>query len=181
MKIELKNLKLNLAFSEETIQFRANLYVNGENVATAENEGRGGETSIWYNDKNPNSTSLIKKAKEYCKSLPPRKWEYNGKEHSFDIDLNSYIDDLVGEVAKEKEQKSFEKKKQNAMLKGLVLVKNGNTQSFSTIKWTGHTIESILKHPQGKNFIKKEIEKAHQQGYEVVNTNLPEELLALPV
>ena len=44
MKLELKNVKINEAFSEETLMFKADLYVNGKKIAYAENDGRGGCT-----------------------------------------------------------------------------------------------------------------------------------------
>jgi hypothetical protein len=44
MKIELKNVKINLTFSEETIMFKADVVINGVVAGEAENDGRGGST-----------------------------------------------------------------------------------------------------------------------------------------
>ncbi len=44
MKIELKNIKVNLTFSQETVNFIADLFVDGIKVA-CENSGCGGSSS----------------------------------------------------------------------------------------------------------------------------------------
>lgn len=45
MKIELKNIKVNLTFSQETVNFIADLFVDGIKVASCENSGCGGSSS----------------------------------------------------------------------------------------------------------------------------------------
>ena len=45
MKIELKNIKVNLTFSQETVNFIADLFVDGIKVASCENSGWGGYTA----------------------------------------------------------------------------------------------------------------------------------------
>ena len=46
MKVELKSITHSKAFSEETEAFKAKVYVNGKHVGDADNEGRGGPTSV---------------------------------------------------------------------------------------------------------------------------------------
>jgi hypothetical protein len=41
MKIELKNVKINKMFSEETTCFIADVFINGKKTAYAKNDGRG--------------------------------------------------------------------------------------------------------------------------------------------
>lgn len=42
-----------------------------------------------------------------------------------------------------------------------------------------HTIESLLKHPQGKDVLIKKIKEYKDNGYNILNTNLPNELLSV--
>lgn len=167
MNIKLKNLKINLTFSEETIMFKADLYINNYKAGYCENEGRGGST--YYHSYDSIGLTLIQVAEVYCKNLPPRVYD----KFTFDSDLTSFIDDIVDEEVKRKEIASFEKKKVKAMAKGLVLIKEGKEGYFSTITWTGHNIESLLKNPSGIEAIKKGIIKAKLEGYKVANTNIP--------
>lgn len=46
MKIELKRLSISERLSQETTAFAADVWVDGKNVGTAENDGRGGETIV---------------------------------------------------------------------------------------------------------------------------------------
>lgn len=46
MKVELRRLKIVERMSQETICFVADVYVDGKKVGTAENDGRGGQTSV---------------------------------------------------------------------------------------------------------------------------------------
>ena len=48
--ITLKSLKLNLTFSRETYCFTTKAYINGKDVAYAENDGHGGCTFVTLND-----------------------------------------------------------------------------------------------------------------------------------
>ena len=90
MKIQLKNVRINDAFSEETICFKADVFVNSKKIAIAENEGRGGCTSI---HPYPEMRSKLAELESYCKSLPKRVYDFG----EFDCDLETVIEDLLNE------------------------------------------------------------------------------------
>lgn len=172
MKIELKNLKINKEFSEETIMFKASVYVDGEKVAEAENEGRGGSTHYWHLGTD-RSKELIKKAEGYCLALPSIKVQSHGTELLIDQNLSDYIDKLVYDVFNKKEQLAFEKKKLKAMERGLVISKGSGDDGFEVFKWKGFTLNSLTRHPLGTKAISDAILKYKAQGYRILNTNLP--------
>jgi hypothetical protein len=115
MKIELKNIKINLTFSEETTMFMADVYVNGKKTAYANNDGRGGCT--FYNSyHSPNNDEDLRQAEAYCLSLPKvRVEEYD---FEFDMNLEHFIDDLVTAELEKKEKKKFEKQMVNSIMWG---------------------------------------------------------------
>ncbi len=113
MKIELKNVKINLTFSEETTMFKADVFVNGVKVAHASNDGRGGCTDYMaYQDKH----SLLKEAEEFCLSLP--KVYVEEYDFEYDMNLEHFIDNLVTAELKKKENKKIEKKMLNHIMWG---------------------------------------------------------------
>ena len=115
MKIELKNIKINLTFSEETTMFMADVYVNGKKTAYANNDGRGGCT--FYNSyHSPNNDEDLRQAEAYCLSLPKvRVEEYD---FEYDMNLEHFIDDLVTAELEKKEKKKFEKQMVNSIMWG---------------------------------------------------------------
>jgi hypothetical protein len=99
MKIELKNLKINLEFSEETIMFKADVYVDGVETAYANNDGHGGCTNYHpYEGKR----ELLKKAERYAESLPSTFHEFGGKKLEIKSNLEWVIDTKVYAVANSK-------------------------------------------------------------------------------
>lgn len=113
MKIELKSVKINLTFSEETIMFKADVFVDGVKTAYAENDGRGGCT---YYSPYEGKRELLKKAEEFCLSLPKvRVEEYD---FEYDMNLEHFIDNLIDEELKKKEQKKLEKKMLDTIMWG---------------------------------------------------------------
>tara|TARA_Y100000310_G_C20095789_1_gene540424 strand:- start:26 stop:499 length:474 start_codon:yes stop_codon:yes gene_type:complete len=63
--VELKGVKIASNMSEETIAFTGLLYINGKKAAHVKNDGRGGNNSAWFNDR-----ELEKAFNSYCESLP---------------------------------------------------------------------------------------------------------------
>lgn len=167
MKIELKNLKVNLAFSEETTMFKADIYVNGKKTAYANNDGRGGCT--FYN-RYPNMENLLNEAENYAKTLPPIKY---GK-IEIDMNLEVLIDELVEKHLQEKETKKFIKKREKDTLIYIVYgLPDG--KEYKMVGWKGHTIESIKKQPNGKELINnkvKELKDNFKNGEIIFNKNL---------
>lgn len=95
-KIALKNVKYMASLSEETYCFTATLYVDGKKAGTAENRGNGGETSIYWTDK-----ELGKQAEAWaekqpditCDDLPDP--HDSSKPFSYSFCLPSHIDELM--------------------------------------------------------------------------------------
>ena len=178
MKIELKNVKINLTFSEETIMFMADLAINGVIVGEAENDGRGGCT--FYSAKNYDvkkqtflsdeirnrNRELIKQAEEFCKSLPKKQWDFGGEVHEFSQTLESVIDDLVNDEVNKKEQKKLEKKMVDHIMWGKP---NGATYSLVKFKMPLKQIPLI----QLQSVVNK-YKNTFKEGEVFLNTNLEE-------
>lgn len=167
MKIELKNLKINLEFSQETTMFRADLYVDGKKVAECKNDGLGGSTDIYAY---PNMYEMLKKTEDYCKTLPPYIFESG---LTLDMDLSMVIDDLVEKFVNERELKKHLKKLEKNCLKGICY---GTTDCYHTLTWKNHTIESLLKIPKGRTVIQLKLKELINEGKDILNKNIPQEL-----
>jgi hypothetical protein len=176
MKVELKNIKVNLTFSEETIMFKSDLYIDGKKVGYCENEGRGGNTSYYGYTREDYET--IRKCEEYYKGLPKKKHTFrDGHEFEYDQTLESEIDNIVDEYVNKKEKEKFRKKMEKDMLTKLVLSK-GNPDSYETVGWKGGlTIKQILENPLWKSSLVNTINKYKEQGYTILNTNIPKGLV----
>ena len=161
MKIELKNIKINLTFSEETIMFMADVYVNGKKTAYANNDGRGGCT--FYNSYHaPNNDEDLRQAEAYCLSLPKvRVEEYN---FEFDMNLTHFIDNLIEDELKKKEQKKLEKKMLDTIMWG-----KPNGHSYTQVKFK----VPLAKVPTARlQEIVDKYKKEFKSGDEFLNTNL---------
>lgn len=164
MKIQLKNVKINDSFSEETICFKADVFVNGKKIAYAENEGRGGCT---FTNAYPEKRSEFLELEKYCKSLPKRVYEFG----EFDNDLESVIDDLLNEKIKEKEQKKIDK----LCLTSIVYGVPGGI-SYSYIGFKGKPkLEDLKKTAQGQKSLNNLVNKVKaglEKGQVIFNTNI---------
>ena len=166
MKIELKNIKFSEFMSEETNAFVCDVFINGVKSAYAKNDGHGGCT--FYNAYE-GKRELVEQAEKFCLGLPP----INSYGMELKMNLEFKIDLLFEEWLKEKDEAKFKKKLEKDCLKG-ICVKTIN--GYSLIQWKGHTLESILQHPQGKLTIKTKLNELKKEGKEVLNKNLPIEL-----
>lgn len=132
MKIELKRVKINLAFSEETTMFNAELCVNGVVIGTTQNDGRGGCTYYGANayglsdEQIKRNKDLLKQGEEFCKALPQK--DYG--DFKIDMNLEHFIDDLLYAELKKKEAKKLEKKMETHILWGIP-----NGHSYTQIKF----------------------------------------------
>jgi len=166
MNIQLKNIKFFEAMSEETNAFVADVCVNDVKVAYAKNDGHGGCTFYHaYEGKR----ELLGQAEDFCKALPPI------KAYSMELPMNLEfkIDLLLEDWLKAKDQKRLDNKLEKDCLKG-ICIKTAN--GYSPIQWKGHTIKSMLQHPQGKLTIKVKLNELRREGKEVLNKNIPQEL-----
>jgi hypothetical protein len=170
MNIQLKKVHINRRFSRESIQFTADLYINGILVGIAENHGNGGCT--YYGCLYEASTiqrQLLKDAIEYCKNLPKKVTEYG----EIDMSLDYLIDEIISDIWNKKDAEAFEKKKLKDMSKGLLISKTNDGNSYQLYVWKGFTIDKLLSHPKGQDAISKSISKLKTEGYHILNTNIP--------
>ncbi len=161
MKIELKNIKLNLAFSEETIMFKADVHIDGKKRFYADNDGRGGSTSVHSYDLH--AKQLWFEVEKYCRD-------------NYDMYLCDKVDELVYAEVERKERQRFSKKINKDMQKGIIVSKD-ELRSYSIISWKGKTINDLLTLQGGETVIKNTVDKYQAQGYKVYNTNLPHHIL----
>lgn len=173
MKLQIKNCKINLTFSEETIMFKADVYINGKKCAHADNDGRGGCTFV---RPYPGCADIVNEADKYFKSLPDELIKHSAGDFTFRRSLEFAIDDLVYDMVNKKEKDAFDKKMKRDMVKGLV-VSNDNLKSYKVVKWKSLKIPELLMHEKGQDAVKKTIDKYRKDGYTVYNTNIPNHIL----
>jgi hypothetical protein len=113
-QITLKSLKLNLTFSRETYCFTTKAYVNGKDVAYAENDGHGGCTFVTLSPEGV-ALGLDRKA------------------------LEERIDDLVDEAAKAKDTARLVKKVRKDMTTKVLFIKENEFEAgcYSFCKHNG--------------------------------------------
>ena len=166
MKIEIKNIKLNITFSQETFNFIADVFVDGVKTACAENGGFGGNTCY---SPYPSKRDLLIKAENYLKTLPPT--YYKELDFKMDSNMEHFIDNAISVYAEEKEKAKFAKKLQKDMTKSLCY---GNESAYRTCTWKNYTLEQLLNTPVGREVIKKKVAEIALKGEKVLNTNLGE-------
>ena len=181
MNIELKNIKYYESFSEETLAFNANVYIEGKRAGIAKNDGRGGAT--YYMGDNKEGQELIRQAENYTKTLPDKHYPKDEYMEAFSIPMNleHYIDDLLNDYLQKKDLEKNQKKVAKDMVKGIVFGKpNDNAwivQTFSV------PLKDVLTHPKGaeiiSNSIAKSIFKELKDGVRILNTNIPENILKM--
>lgn len=172
MKVTLKNVKINLTFSEETVMFKADLYIDGQKAGVCENGGRGGNT--YYHSYGDSKTrKLIQECEVYYDSLPPVLYDDVELPRSLDME----IDEIIEKMVNEKEQKRIDTKMKKDMLTKLVLT-NGNPSGYQTIQWgKGTPIVTILSTEQGRTALIDCIRRQKAGGFTILNTNIPEDIL----
>jgi len=168
MKIELKNVKVNEAFSEETTCFIADVFINGKKVAHAKNDGRGGCTDYYPYE---GQRELLNLAEDFCKRLPKEKVDFGGTIHEFAQSLESVIDNLLFEKEKEKEQKKIEKLCENNIVWG-----KPNGMSYKMLSFKGKIkFADVKKTIQGQKALERLIDRVKgelKEGEEIFNKNL---------
>jgi hypothetical protein len=96
-RITLKNVKICSFASEETICFQASVYFDGERIATAHNDGKGGCT---YFRHLPKKGDKLIQAYEWAKTLPPVTTDFTdpldpSKPFIYDQSLDYLVDNLI--------------------------------------------------------------------------------------
>lgn len=178
MKIELKNFKHYDRLSEETLCFVGNIWVNGIKCGYAENTGKGGCTN-YHHEGTEQSRQLLKQAEVYCLGLPPSEWENNGKKYSFKMNLENFIDEIVGELVKKKEKDAIAKKLNKEMQKAILIgIDNGVDITYHTISFKLPLRDMWENYPDHfKLTLKNKLEKYADKGYRLLNTNIPQQFL----
>lgn len=163
MKIELKKLKIAEHMSEETTAFTAEIYVNGKHAGYAKNDGRGGCTD--YRSYDDEGRLLIRAAEKHCETLPDQKYDMGGGRDPFVMKMNleNFIDQLIEDELKKKDQKKFEKKMEKAILFG---VPNG--RSYAEVKFKIPLAQIPKEKLQG--YVDK-YKKDFKKGEKFLNTN----------
>lgn len=165
-EFELKKIKFLESRSNETNCFEAILYVNGKKLADCGNTGQGGPTDVHFF---PESIDLGREIEAFLKKQP--KITPKGFNFQLDFTLEYIVDDLVEECLKAQNIKKFK----NLAQKHLVFK---NTKgNYITIKWKKHTLDSLLKIPNGREALKQTIAKEVAKGNILFNENIPPELL----
>lgn len=90
MKIELKNIKHSQFASEETNCFQATIYVNGKKAGGAKNDGNGGQTHIWWDNRD-----LGTQAEAHVAALPEETTVFGDQEFTMKPTIDSFVDDLL--------------------------------------------------------------------------------------
>jgi hypothetical protein len=177
MKLEIKNIKTNKAFSEETICFTADIYVNGIKTGYARNDGRGGCTD--YN-RYEGKMELLKEAEAYAKSLPSHVTEYLGRDGNpivIESDLEGMIDEAVDKFWNDREKSSADKKMAKHMDFN-ICYGVPNSGRYSMIGYGKTPLRAVAMGNKGKlQSLVDRIKGELKQGEVILNTNL--ELMGL--
>ncbi|MEC5143056.1 hypothetical protein [Chitinophaga sp. 212800010-3] len=165
MKVELKNIKMRVPQYEDSIQFHADLFINGKHAGEASNDGNGGSCS--YEGYTPEGKKLIHDAEAYFKSLPPINIADQGENLLLiEQSLEYRISELSYEYYNNRERNRM-------MLKGFVFGQNGVIQWLEFKKPISH----FLKTQNGEDFLKRTLETEvvplMKEGDVLFNTNLP--------
>ena len=123
--IEIKNLKLNKHFSQETHCFTATVYIDGKRAFSTENEGRGGPNNYYPYGKTQKAgakrdaqLSDFKNAMSEARREAARYIEAKGEDYDWAIDrfadndelIDWLIADLINEIELLKEMRKHLKK-----------------------------------------------------------------------
>lgn len=177
MNIELKNIHHYPRMSEETEAFVADIFIDGQKIGYAKNEGHGGNTD--YRGYNAKTNEILRQADEYCKTLPPKIYDDKDGSEPLTIDMNleNFIDNLFYEYLDNKDKLKFERAREKAMNDRLVIGINDN--EYGTIKLS-KPVNELLQFEQGeeylKNMIAKHLAPKIKEGHRLLNNNIPEKI-----
>ncbi len=165
-EFELKGFKCLEGRSEETYCFDATLYVNGKRLASCGNYGHGGNTDVHIF---PECEAFGKEVTDFLKTQPKIKSEHI-EDFEMDCDLENIVDELVDKLMEARELQKIKNKTKKSLI-----LQDGD--DYYMRGWKGHTIESMLKDPKGRELVKKAIAEEIAKGRVLINENIPAELL----
>ena len=146
--------------SEETVDFMADLYCDGKLIAFVENDGHGGSTNAQWNPDH------IDFAREMELAVRKEVWLTCQDGTQIYYTLGEVADEVLDITERNKEINRLQKK-------ALVLERDGDIY-FSTIKFKSPIKDIIEYYPEE---FKKHIQQVKEDGWTIVNTNIPEEFL----
>ena len=173
MKIQIKNIKINDAFSEETICFTADVYVNGTKTAYAKNDGHGGCT--FYNSYE-NKRELLRQAEAFAQSLPSTTETFGETTITLESNLERMIDDVIYKASNKKENAKFQKELLKATETAIVFGVP-NSGSFRSIPFQGNPkLAKMMLTEEGREAIQSlvlRIKGQLKKGEVIINKNIP--------
>jgi len=98
MNIALKRVKFHEDMSDETNCFSADVWADGKKVATAQNQGCGGDTFVSPVD--GRADPAFKAFEKHCLSLPPKRYKGEGYDFTSPSSPSEIVDDLFEEWLK---------------------------------------------------------------------------------
>lgn len=163
----LKGIKHFEAGSQETECFVATLYVNGNKLASCENDGHGASTNVLFF---PEKRELGEEIRAFLKTQPKIKPE--GYDFEFDLDMEYIVDELLSKHLQEKEHQKMMRRTLKALL---FKDKEGG---YYEISWKNKslTIDALLNLPNGRENIKSIIARETGKGAVLINQNIPDDL-----
>lgn len=151
-RIVVKNVRYSPLASQETNYYTASVYLDGERLGEARNEGQGGST--WCCPVAPGNRPKMKEAEEYAESLPSITYEPERSPTDFsnyplsaitlDMSLELLIDSLAEEVIIAKSLKLFEAKMKR-LCKTKVVLKEDGTYTTLNIRYIPELKGQLLK------------------------------------
>ena len=141
--IEIKNLKLNKHFSQETHCFTATVYIDGKRAFSTENEGRGGPNNYYPYGKTQKAgakrdaqLSDFKNAMSEARREAARYIEAKGEDYDWAIDRFADNDELIDWLIADLINESEMLKHMRHVLKRRVVAYDQRTREISTWKLT---------------------------------------------
>lgn len=170
MKIELKSIKVNLSFSEETTQFNADIFVNGVKAGYAKNDGRGGCTDYHPYE---NKRDLLNEADAYLKTLPSTPHDCGIRIIQIDSNLENFIDNEIDKYVNKKELDKYNKKMAKDSLSNIVFgPKGGNSYRIFGYKKTFADLEKWGNYESLMVKLVAGVKEAMKEGDVIFNTNI---------
>lgn len=171
MEVELRRIAYNPRLDENS--FAANLFVNGDKVATV-NRKNG---VIQYYPLNEDTAQVVTQAEEHFKMLPGEKKVIDGKEQLAKQNLSSHIDGLFAEHLANIERKKFDKKVELLAKRNIVIGEPG-------IYWRTHAMNGavdVLNKGAGKELLietlAKKVLPSMRESEIILNKNISAEIL----
>lgn len=162
MKIELRKIKIG-PNSQETLNYKGDLYIDGVLVGYCTNSGQGGMTSI--HGQSAYGYSIIRKAEKWAKELPPETIDGEPYPSSLDsvVDAQAYAHELSQNIIKWQGKN--------------IVYGNPKNTKIHTAGWKGHTIASLKASESGRALLQEAIDdilSKLEEGEFILSTNIDE-------